>query len=151
LNLKSVDLIEEKGINYRLIELTKRAVTVKDVIKYSKSNLDHEEICKTILVKGPSRRYYAILLLGKDMIDSSKLKSVIGKFRIATLDEVYEVTGKGPGEVCPITLTTPLLVDKKVIAKSRINFGSGDKLIGLEIWSKDLEKLVDYSLIDVAK
>ena len=151
MKLESVELIEKKGIKYRLIELTERAVTVQDVINYSKSKLDHDEICKTILVKATKDRYYAVLLLGEDLIDFPKLKKVIGKFRIATLDEVHDVTGNGPGEVSPLTVNTPLLVDKRVLRKTRINFGSGNKFFGLEIMSEDLETLVDYSLVDVIK
>ena len=151
MELESIKLLKEKAIKYRLIELNERAISVQDVIKNAISSIHPDEICKTILVTGPSKKNYAILLLGKDMIDSSKFKTVIGKFKIAKLSDVKEAKGILPGEVCPITLEVPLLVDLRVMEKPRINFGSGNKLFGLEIDSQDLEKIVEYKLVDVVK
>ena len=45
----------------------------------------------------------------------------------------------------------PLFVDGRVFEKEKLNFGSGDHLYGIEINSKDLDKLVDFKVVDVAK
>ena len=71
--------------------------------------------------------------------------------RIATFDEVKAATGVEPGAVCPILLKAPLLVDRRVLAKDRINFGSGHHLYGLEIDPRDLERVVEYRLADIAE
>ena len=77
---------------------------------------------------------------------------VVGKSaEIATFEDVKAATGVEPGAVCPILLRVPLLVDRRVRAKERINFGSGHHLYGLEIDSRDLERLVEYRLVDIAE
>ena len=48
-------------------------------------------------------------------------------------------------------LRVPLLVDRRVLAKERINFGSGHHLYGVEIDSRDLGRLVEYRLVDIAE
>ena len=60
-------------------------------------------------------------------------------------------TGVEPGAVCPILLKVQLLVDRRVLAKDRINFGSGHHLYGLEIDPRDLGRLVEYRLVDIAE
>ena len=64
-----------KGLDYRIIELQDKAITVEDVIRYSKEDINPEEICKTILVKS-KKRFYALFLRGSDKIDFKKLKMV---------------------------------------------------------------------------
>jgi prolyl-tRNA editing enzyme YbaK/EbsC (Cys-tRNA(Pro) deacylase) len=150
MKLESVRLLEEKGVDYRLIKLRKRSVTVKDVVNNAKSMIHPEEICKTIIIRTSDRRYYGVILLGTYLIDSIKLSGIVGKFSLASLMEVEKLTGSEPGEVCPLTLRLPILLDLRVLNKKNINFGSGDKLCGLEIRSSLLSKLINYEIVDVA-
>ena len=77
---------------------------------------------------------------------------VIGmSVKIATFEEAKEATGVEPGAVCPILLRVQLLVDRRVLAKERINFGSGHHLYGLEIDPRDLERIVEYRQVDIAE
>ena len=95
---------------------------------------------------------YAVLLLGRDRVDYGKAKRAIGrKVSIASFREVKEAVGVEPGAVCPLTLKMDLLVDHKVLDKDRINFGSGGLLYGLEIRTRDLEKVVGFRVVDIAK
>lgn len=150
--LESVEALRRKGIGFRLIELSDRAVSVEDVVRYSLSEIAVDEICKTILMKSPDGRTHAALLLGGDRVDLNKVGGVIGgKARIASSEEVKATTGVEPGAVCPIMLKAPLLVDRRVLAKERINFGSGHHLYGLEIDPRDLVKIVEYRLEDIAE
>ncbi len=48
-------------------------------------------------------------------------------------------------------MNVTLLVDRRVMAKERINFGSGHHLYGLEIDPRDLERLVEYREVDIAE
>jgi len=146
----SARLLEEKGVEYRLIELTDRAVTVEDVVKYTRNEIDPDEICKTIILKDRKGRMHAVFLRGKDRIDFRKLRGVIGKASVAAPDEVEEAAGVGPGAVCPLTLGIPLYVDERVFMKEKINFGSGDHLYGIEMSPKDLGKVIDFRVVDAA-
>jgi prolyl-tRNA editing enzyme YbaK/EbsC (Cys-tRNA(Pro) deacylase) len=149
MRLRFQDLLDTKNISYRIIELKDRAVTVNDVIEYSKEDINTEEICKTILVKG-KKEYYALFLRGADKIDFKKLKALIGKASIASRMEVLAVTGVEPGAVCPLLLDAPVIVDERVLSLERLNFGSGDHLYGVEIASGDLKQVLEYRLADIA-
>jgi prolyl-tRNA editing enzyme YbaK/EbsC (Cys-tRNA(Pro) deacylase) len=149
MRLKIEDILEAKKIPYRIIELKARAITVDDVIEYSKEDINPEEICKTILVKHKDQ-YYALFLRGADKVDFKKLKAVIGKASIASRAEVLEVAGVEPGAVCPLLLDVPVLVDRRVLELERVNFGSGDHLFGVEIAAGDLCHVLDYRTVDIA-
>jgi len=149
--LESVKILKQRGLEYRLIELEEKAISVGDVIRYSKTEIEPEEICKTIILKDRTGRKYAIFLLGNMRIDFNKAKRIIGsKVSVASFDEVVDATGVEPGAVCPLTLKIPLLIDRGVMSRERINFGSGNHLYGLEIQTQDLAKIIDYQLVDAA-
>ncbi len=147
----AVRLLQERGVSYRLIRLRERAVSVEDVVRLSESTLNQDEIAKTIIVKDRKGVYHGVLLMGHHRIDAEKLKGVLGKTRIARLNEVEEVTGVKPGAVCPLTLGVPLMVDRRVLEMPRVNFGSGDHLYGIEMDPRDMEKLVELRVVDIVK
>ena len=150
MRLQVQDILVSKNVQYRIIELRDRAISVQDVIEYSKEDINPEEICKTILVKR-KKEYYALFLRGADKIDFKKLRVLIGKTSIASRDEVHDVSGVEPGAVCPLLLDVPVIVDQRVLGLAKLNFGSGNHLYGVEIASVDLEKVLDYSLADIAQ
>jgi prolyl-tRNA synthetase len=150
--LDSTKLLEEKGVGYRLIELKEKAFSVADVIRYAKEPLDPDEICKTMILKDEKGNKYAVMLLGYHRIDFAKAKGFLcSALSIASSEEVKEATGIEPGAVCPILLRIPLFVDRRVLEKEKINFGSGDHLYGLEVHTRDLEKIANFRVVDVAQ
>ena len=150
--LRSEEVLESKGVEYRLMELEARALSIEDVIRYSKDEINVDEICKTMILKDREGEKYAVLLLGRDRVDYGKASKAIGrKVSIASFKEVEEAVGVEPGAVCPLTLEVNLLVDRKVMGRKRINFGSGDHMYGLEIRTRDLEKVVGFRVVDIAK
>ncbi|QQG39716.1 MAG: YbaK/EbsC family protein [Candidatus Aenigmatarchaeota archaeon] len=144
--------LEEKGISYRLIELEGRAVSVKDVLALAKEKIKLEEVCKTIVAKDGKGNSYAFVLKGNQKIDMAKAERLVGGgLRIARPEEVEDAAGVEPGAVCPLLLEIPILVDRRVLDTERINFGSGDHLYGVEISTKDLEKVIEFRVADFAK
>jgi prolyl-tRNA editing enzyme YbaK/EbsC (Cys-tRNA(Pro) deacylase) len=151
MELESVKILKQRGVEYRLIELEEKAISVEDVIRYSKTEIKPEEICKTIILKNRKGMKYAIFMLGSMRIDFNKAKRIIGgKVSVASFDEVIDATGVEPGAVCPLTLKIPIFIDRGVLSRERINFGAGNHLYGLEIKTLDLSKIIDYQLVDVA-
>ena len=151
LNLKAIHRLEEVGVEYRLIELSNRAYTVSDVVRFSEGKLKIDEICKTIIMKD-NDGFYAVLLLGDDRIDFKKLKKMReSKPRIADGGEVSEVAGVEPGAVCPLILDIPLIVDPAVFSREKVNFGSGHHLYGLEMAPQDINKVVEYKSENIAR
>jgi len=150
MRLRVQDILESKNVSYRIIELVRRAITVEDVIEYSKDDIDPDEICKTIIVKVKGV-YYALFLRGKDKIDFKKLRSIIGKATIATRKEVLEITGLEPGTICPLLLDLPVIVDERALKIDKLNFGSGNHLYGIEINTNDIDLVLDYRKADFAE
>jgi len=143
------ELLIEADVEYRIIELEARAISVEDVIEYSKEPINPDEICKTILVKRKNQ-YHGLFLRGADQIDFKKLKTLIDKSSIASRNEVKEVSGVDAGAVCPLLLDIPVIVDKRVLDLEKLNFGSGNHLYGVEINSGDLSRVLEYSVADFA-
>ncbi len=93
-----------------------------------------------------------MILKGNDEIDFSELEDVLGQeVEISGLDELRELTGRGPGVICPVSLDLPLFIDEKVFESVKINFGSGDPGYGLEIFSEDLKKLDYRKVLNLSK
>ncbi len=149
--LDSIKILKKKRIKFNLIYLSNKSVSLDDVVKSSKKELNPVEICKTIIVKDEEGNIYAFMLKGFQKIDFSKVREVLGKkVSILSIDELRKATGKEPGSICPLILDSPLFVDKDVFKTKKINFGSGSDLIGIEIFSKDLDKIVDFKIVDIA-
>ena len=122
------------------------------MIRYSKEEINVDEICKTMILKDRKGGRYAVLLLGGDRVDIGKAREAIGeKVGIASFEEVKEAVGVDPGAVCPLLLEMDLRVDRRVMELEKMNFGSGNHLYGLEIRTRDLEKVVDFRVVDIAK
>lgn len=146
-------ILKEKGIWHQVIALSDKAFTVDDVVKFSKRDINPDEICKTIILRGKkSGNKLAVFLRGNDRLDFSKVKKLCGEeMAIASAEEVKEASGVEPGAVCPFLLSVPLYVDSGVQALNNINCGSGDHLYGLEFKFKDMDKVVSYKIEDLAK
>lgn len=153
MELQVEKLLKEKKVEYRLIKLSQNAYTVDDVVKYSKGDINPIEICKTIILRGnKTGKKTAILLRGNDRVNFSEVKKIFGEeVTVANEGQVREAAGVEPGAVCPFLLNVTLLVDRRVMDLERINCGSGNHLYGLEFKSKDLTKVVDYKIVDLAK
>ena len=150
--LLATQILERKRVSYRVIELSDRALSVQDVIRFSKGDVEIQEICKTIILKDDDEGRYAFFLVGSDKIDFSKAERIIGKnLKIVNADEVRTVARVDPGAVCPLLLTIPIIVDRRILKLEKINFGSGDHKYGLETTTTDLLKIIPHTVEDVAK
>ncbi len=150
--LLAVKILELNCVSYRLIELSDRALSVQDVIRFSRGDFNIREICKTIILKDDNEGKYAFFLVGSDRIDFSKAEKNIGKrLKMVNSNEVRVFTGVDPGAVCPLLLPVPIAVDKRVLKLEKVNFGSGDHRYGLEIATTDFLRIVPHSVIDITK
>lgn len=145
--------LQAKSIDYRMVKLSEKAFTVDDVVKYSNGGVNPGEICKTMILVGKKTgKRYAVLLRGSDRLDFLKIKRLLGEeVAIGSPADVQEVAGVDPGAVCPFLLSVPLYVDEGVLELPRINLGSGDHLYGVEVSSRDLEKVVPFTRVDITK
>ena len=146
-----VDKLEEKGVEYSLIRLKDRAMTVDDVMKFSDAKINSKEICKTLILKDQENNTNAILLIGSDRADFIKIRKRLkcSELRLATPEEIKRETGFEIGAVCPLFLNLPMLVDKRVFSRKKVNFGSGDHLFGIEISPRDILKCTRGKITDI--
>ena len=68
----------------------------------AKLNVEVGQIAKSILLKGKNGSFYLVVCAGDKRIDSKKAKDLTGtKIRMASAEELSDVLGFRPGEVCP--------------------------------------------------
>ncbi len=145
-------LLQEKGVEYKLIKLSRKVISHEDVKKYSKGT-DPEDDCKVIMTKDKQGNQYAFFARGMMKLDFSKIKEIVGKkLNIMNYEELKKSTGKEPGAVCPLLLkNTKIYVDKRVLQRNKIDFSSGEQMLGLQIFTKDLNKIMDFETVDIAE
>lgn len=141
--------LDFRKINYRLIKMSGRAISVDDVILLSNGDIKKEQICKTIIVKGAST-FYGFFLEGSKKIDFEK--SEFGeKLKIAPASDVRAVAGVEPGAVCPLLIDVPVIVDEMVLQHEKVNFGSGDHRYGIEMAPSDVVSFCNASIKKISK
>jgi len=146
-----INKLKEKNIEFNLIQLKDKAMTVEEVMKFSDEKVNPKEICKTLILKDQENHSYAVVTLGSDRVDFEKVSKRFNcsRLRLATPGEIREETGLEIGAVCPLFLDLSMLVDRRIFNRNKVNFGSGDHLFGIEINSKDILKCVDAKISDI--
>jgi prolyl-tRNA editing enzyme YbaK/EbsC (Cys-tRNA(Pro) deacylase) len=149
--LEAERILVERGIPYRLIELTDRAMTAAEVARFSKGDFRLEEICKTVVMSDSEGSLVAFFMVGTDRVDFLKAKAATGKKLSVANPSVVRARAGEPGAVCPLTLSIPIIVDKRVLDLPRVNFGSGHHLHGIEMKTTDLLATIPHTVADVAQ
>ncbi|MFH0962318.1 MAG: YbaK/EbsC family protein [archaeon] len=96
------------------------------------------EILKCLLLV-PERGGVPIvaILLGPDRLD---LKKKFPNHRLARLEELKGVLGVGPGEVPPVFLPVPVVIDGKVLKKELVAGSAGTKFAGIKLKPEEILK-----------
>lgn len=85
-----------------------------------------------------------VLVAGPAQIDWRKLRQLVkrSRIRMATEDEVLEVTGYRIGTVSPFGLKNQVrvLIDASVLKEDEISIGSGVRNMAIILKSRDLRK-----------
>jgi len=103
-----------------------------------------EQIVRSILFQIRPEEFWMVLVAGRDQIDWKKLRQLVkrSRIRMATEEEVLEVTGYRVGTVSPFGLKTQVnvLIDASVLKEEEISIGSGVRNMAIIMKSKDLQK-----------
>ncbi|MGB9779713.1 MAG: YbaK/EbsC family protein [Caldanaerobacter sp.] len=111
------------------------------------------EIAKSMLFKLKDR-YIMVITSGDKKIDNKKFKNTFkSKAKMATPEEVLEITGHPVGGVCPYGLKTPVEVYYDVSLKNYeiVYPAAGDVNAALEVRVEDLDKIVEGEWVDVCE
>jgi len=138
---KLVNGLEAKSIPFRLVELTGQAMKARDVVKFSRIDVDVDDICKTIIWKTKSG-LIAVFLKDNKRINLDKLQKFLNaKVAMASSEEVKQKTGLERGAVCPLLLDMPLVMDRQILDMEKAIFGSGDHSYEIEMNPNDILNL----------
>jgi len=101
-----------------------------------------EQIVRSILFQIRPEEFMMVLVAGRAQVDWKKLRQLVGRSRVrmATEDEVLEVTGYRVGTVSPFGLKhqVKVLIDASVFREEEISIGSGVRNMAIIMKSVDL-------------
>lgn len=101
------------------------------------------QVVRSILFQIRPEEFVMVLVAGRAQVDWKKLRQRVGRSRIrmATEEEVLEVTGYRVGTVSPFGLKNPVkvLIDSSVLKEEEISVGSGVRNMAIIMKSTDLQ------------
>lgn len=109
-------------------------------------NQKPEQIVRSILFQIRAEEFLMVLVAGREQIDWKKLRQFVGRSRVrmATEEEVLEVTGYRIGTVSPFGLKNPvrILIDESVLREEELSLGSGTRQMAIIMKSADLRQVL---------
>src|SRR5512143_1907602 len=103
-----------------------------------------EQIVRSILFQIRPGEVVMVLMAGPAQVDWRKLRQLVGRSRIrmATEEEVLDVTGYRIGTVSPFGLknSVRVLIDSSVLQEEEISTGSGVRNMAIILKSADLRR-----------
>src|SRR5512133_749302 len=110
-----------------------------------------EQIVRSILFQIRPEEFLMVLMAGPAQIDWKKLRQLVkrSRVRMATEEEVLEVTGYRVGTVSPFGLKNPvkILIDSSVLKEQEISIGSGVRSVAIIMKSADLRRALGEAQI----
>jgi Cys-tRNA(Pro)/Cys-tRNA(Cys) deacylase len=110
-----------------------------------------EQIVRSILFQVRPGEFVMVLMAGRDQIDWKKLRVLVkrSRIRMATENEVLEVTGYKVGTVSPFGLKNQIrvLIDASVLKEQEISIGSGVRNMAIIMSSADLRQALKEAAI----
>jgi Cys-tRNA(Pro)/Cys-tRNA(Cys) deacylase len=103
-----------------------------------------EQVVRSILFQIRPEDFLMVLVAGPDQVDWRKLRQLVkrSRVRMATEQEVLEVTGYRVGTVSPFGLKNPVkvLIDDSVLKEEEVSIGSGVRGVAIVMKSQDIRR-----------
>lgn len=136
-------------------ELSQVSATVRNAEQLAALlGLKPYQIVKVLVFIADDRPVIA-LVPGDRKVDYGKLKKILqsSSLRMATQDEVRELTGYLVGATPPVALATPMptYIDLQALKEDVVYVGGGEQHIILKIRSYDLVRAADAEVVDIVK
>lgn len=147
------EFIKRYGISARVEKFDIEVSTVRGAVKATGS--PPSEIVKTLVVRVDDG-YAAVVLTGDRKVDLSKIAKVLKSrtSRLASYDEVKEVTGFEVGGVSPLSdcvKSLRVIFDCKVLEKNWVWCGGGDLSTLAYVSVQDLRRVLQPIIADVSR
>ena len=134
--------LDSLGIPHRVFRHEKPVTSFEEAA--SARNQRPEQIVRSILFQVRAGEFVMVLMAGRDQVDWRKLRQLVkrSRVRMATEDEVLEVTGYRIGTVSPFGVKNQVrvLLDASVLREEEISIGSGVRNVAIIMKSADVRK-----------
>jgi len=145
--------LDQLGIPHRIFRHETPVTSFDEAA--SARNQRPEQIVRSILFQIKPGEFAMVLMAGPDQIDWKKLRQLVkrSRVRMATQDEVLEVTGYRVGTVSPFGLKNQvrIMIDASVFREEEISIGSGIRNTAIIMKSKDVRKaLGDVEIVELS-
>jgi len=141
--------LDALGIEHRVFIHDKPVSSFEEAASHR--NQRPGQIVRSILFNIRPEEYLMVLVAGPDQIDWKKLRQFVkrSRVRMATEDEVLEVTGYRIGTVSPfgVKKQVQVLIDASVLKENEISIGSGVRNMAIIMQSVDLRRALSTSEI----
>ena len=122
----------------------------------SDRNQRPEQVVRSILFQIRPDEFVMVLMAGREQVDWKKLRKLIGRSRVrmATAEEVLDVTGYPVGTVSPFGMKNQVrvLIDPSVLREEEISTGSGMRNTAIILKSTELERaLGEVEIVDLSE
>lgn len=108
----------------------------------SDRNQRPEQVVRSILFQIRPEEFLMVLMAGPAQIDWKKLRQYVkrSRVRMATEEEVLDVTGYRVGTVSPFGLKNPVkvLIDSSLLKEEEVSLGSGVRSVAIIMKTADL-------------
>jgi Cys-tRNA(Pro)/Cys-tRNA(Cys) deacylase len=134
--------LDQLGIPHRIF----RHETPVDSFEQAASDRNQrpEQVVRSILFQVRPDEFVMVLMAGREQVDWRSLRKLVGRsrMRMATEDEVLEVTGYRVGTVSPFGMKRQVrvLIDASVLKEDEISIGSGIRNTAIILKSMDLRR-----------
>jgi Cys-tRNA(Pro) deacylase len=114
-----------------------------------------EQIVRSILFQVRPDEFVMVLMAGPDQVDWKTLRGIVkrSRVRMATEEEVLEITGYRVGTVSPFGLKNQarVMIDASVLKEEEISIGSGIRNTAIIMQSEDVRKaLGDVEIVELS-
>lgn len=103
-----------------------------------------EQIVRSILFQVRPEEFWMVLVAGREQVDWKKLRQLVkrSRVRMASEEEVLEVTGYRVGTVSPFGLKNQIkvLIDATVLREEEVSIGSGTRQMAIIMKSADVQR-----------
>lgn len=146
--------LDALGIEHRIFRHEKPVSSFEEAA--SARGQRPEQIVRSILFQVRLGEFVMVLMAGPDQIDWKKLRQLVkrSRVRMATEEEVLEVTGYRIGTVSPFGLKNQVrvMMDASVLQEEEVSIGSGVRNTAIIMRSDDIRKaLVDAEIVSLGK
>ena len=140
--------------NLQTAEVLRSDTKTLTVQQSSKSfGIKPSEIVKSLVIKTKPEGYYLVILLGNTKINFNKIKEILNvrDAHLASPDDVLEHSNYPVGDVPPISVELPVIMDEKVLNNDIVYGGGGSPNANLKIGVKELVETTNPKIANFSK